>query len=212
MTRLQENIQTLEKAGCSALHFDIMDGTFVPDFGLGPEAIAAVRRCSDLPCEAHLMVQDPGPHVDRFIEAGCAVISIHVESALHAHRILNRIRDRGASPCIAINPATPLTKLEYLLDSVDRILLMTAEWGTHAGMLPHTAIERLRILKQNIAYRKLGATIQVEGCVTEKNASLLSDEGAAMAVLDEKSLFETDTMVESLAAFNRSLTNGRPSA
>lgn len=176
--RLKEEVGALESAGCGELHFDVMDGRFTPDFGVGTDVIAAARACSALPCEAHLMIERPERHVDRFIELGCASIVVHAEACAHAHRVLAQIRDAGASPGVAIYPGSSLTKLEYLLSSADRVLLLTAD-------APDAAVyERVKILRENIAYKELRCRIEVEGRIDAKRAALLASHGADVFVLD----------------------------
>ena len=119
LDRLDDDLKALEAAGCDELHFDIMDGTFVSNFTLGVDFVKAAVRACKLPCSAHLMVTRPEDYIERFIDAGCKSVTIHVESCVHAHAVLMRIRKAGASPGIAINPATPLTKLDYLIDQAD---------------------------------------------------------------------------------------------
>jgi ribulose-phosphate 3-epimerase len=155
LLRLEDDLKALEEAGCHELHFDIMDGVFVPNITLGFDLIKAVHKASSLPCSAHLMIVRPERYVQRFVEAGCASVTVHVEATLHAQRLLTQIREAGASPGIAINPATPLTKLEYLLDYVDRVLVMTVDPGYAGQKIIPNAFERVRILRENIRHRKL---------------------------------------------------------
>lgn len=176
--RLEDDLKALEAAGCDELRFNVMDGCFAPDFTLGADFIAAVRACCGIPCRAHLMIERPERHIERFVQAGCAGITVHVEACVHAHRTLNQIRDLGISPGIALNPATPLTRVDYLLESTDRVHVMTTEPGYSSQRIVPAAFERVRILKENIGHRRLPALIEVDGDITTRNAAILVNEGA----------------------------------
>lgn len=189
LRRLEDDLQTLEAAGCDELHFDIMDGAFVPNFTLGFDFIKAANASCGLPCSAHLMITQPERYIERFVEAGCSSITVHVESSVHAQRLLTRIRDLGASPGISLNPATPLTKLEFLLDYVDRVLVMTVNPGYAGQKLIPSSFERVRILKQNIEHRNLPARIEVDGNINVHNAAILANMGASIFVLGTASIF-----------------------
>ncbi len=202
--RLEEDMKALEAAGCHELHFDIMDGQFVPNFTLGLDFIKLAKSVCGLPCSAHLMVVDPERYVDRFVEAGADAISIHVEACTHSHLALMRIRDAGASPGIAINPATPLTKMDYLLEFVDRVVVMTVDPGFAGQAIIPSAFERVRILNENILHRKLRTQIEVDGNIDVQNAAALAEQGASIFVLGTSSIFRpnVDDLGKALEAFD----------
>lgn len=127
--RLGEECQALEKAGVDRIQWDVMDGHFVPNITMGPDIVAACRPLVRLGFEAHLMVSDPDPMLDRWVEAGCEMVIVHAEACRHLHRTLTAIRDSGARAGVALNPATPLTAVEYVLDLVDLLLVMTVNPG-----------------------------------------------------------------------------------
>lgn len=209
LERLEQDLKALEGAGCDELHFDIMDGLFVPNFTLGFDFIKAAKRCCGLPCNGHLMIARPELYIDRFVEAGCDSITVHVESGVHVHRLIMQVREAGASPGIAINPATSLTKLEYLLELVDRVLVMAVDPG-HAGQkMLAGAFDRVRLLKQNIAYRELGAKIEVDGNITVHNAALLANAGAEIFVLGTSSIFDGRDLGEALRTFDAAVAKER---
>lgn len=207
--RLEEDFQALEAAGCHELHFDVMDGAFVPALSLGAEFIAAAKACTGLACDVHLMTERPDRHVDAFIEAGCDSLTVHVETCRHAHRTLVQIREAGASPGIAVNPATSLTKLEYLLPYADRALVMTVDPGHPGQKIISGAFERVKILKENIDYRKLKTKIQAEGDMDAKNAAILANAGVEVFVLDGASIFDGPGLAHSLAAFETAVEQQR---
>lgn len=205
LARLEDDLKALEAAGCDELHFDVMDGLFVPNFTLGFDLIKAARASCGLPCSAHLMITRPELYVERFIGAGCSVVTVHVETGVHHQGLLNQIRNAGASPGIAINPATPLTKLDYLLDCVDRVLVMTVNPGYAGQTIIPNAFERVRILRENIEHRGLNVMVEVDGNIDLKNAALLANMGARVFVLGSSSIFTGGDAAEAFKAFKAAL-------
>lgn len=127
--RLGDECIALEAAGVDRIQFDIMDGRFVPNLSFGPDIVAAVRPSVTVPFEAHLMVHEPTWLIDRFVEAGCSTLILHAEANLHLHRALGAVREAGARPAVALSPATPPEAIEYVLDLVDQVLVMTVNPG-----------------------------------------------------------------------------------
>ena len=182
LAHLEEDLRALESAGCDELHVDVMDGVFVSDFGFGFDTIKAVKRCCGIPCHAHLMIARPEDYIERFVQAGCSIVTVHVEACVHGHRVLSQIRNAGVSPGIAINPVTSLTKLDYLLDGADRVLILTTDAGHGGPKQIRNAYDRVRIMSENIAYRELRTKIEVEGDLDAHNAALLLNAGAEILV------------------------------
>jgi ribulose-phosphate 3-epimerase len=209
LARLEDDLHVLEAAGCDELHFDVMDGLFVPNFTLGVDVIKAVRRCCGIPCSAHLMITRPEDYIERFVEAGCSVVTVHVETCVHAHRTLGQIRSAGASAGIAINPATPLTKLDYLLDLADRVLVMTVDPGYAGQTIIRGAHERVRLLRENIDYRERQVLIEVDGNITVQNAALLSRAGADVFDLGTASIFTGGDLGENFERFKKNVMVAR---
>ena len=127
--RLGEVCQDLEKAGVDRLQFDVMDGHFVPNLTFGPDIIGAVRSWVAVPFEAHLMIEEPDRYLANYISAGCELLIVHAEACRHLHRTLGAIRELGASPAVALNPATPVSAIAHVLDLVDLVLVMTVNPG-----------------------------------------------------------------------------------
>ena len=192
LLRLEEDLLALKEGGIDELHFDIMDGAFVPNLTLGLDFIRAARSCVDTPGSAHLMMHRPEKYVERFIEAGCKSVTVHVEACRHPHRVLGQIRAAGGSPGIAINPATPLTKLDYLLPEADRVLVMTVDPGYAGQTIVPFAFERVRILAENLRSRRLNVAIEVDGNISPENARKLSEAGAKIFVLGTSAIFGKD--------------------
>jgi ribulose-phosphate 3-epimerase len=127
--RLGEEVQALEVAGVDLIQWDVMDGEFVPNLTFGPDVIAAARRHTTLPFEAHLMVNSPDRLAERYVEAGCSRLIVHVETTAHLHRTLERIASLGATAAVALNPATPASTIAHVLDLIDLVLVMTVNPG-----------------------------------------------------------------------------------
>lgn len=190
LARLEDDLVALEQGGIDELHFDIMDGTFVPNYTLGFDFIKAAKACTpNVHCNAHLMIEKPERYIERFVEAGCDSLTVHVETCPHAQRTIAQIRDAGASPGIALNPATPLTKLQYLLPYVDRVLVMTVDPGYAGQKIIQSSFERVRILSENIRYHEYNAKIEVDGNINVENAARLARFGAEIFVLGTSSVF-----------------------
>jgi ribulose-phosphate 3-epimerase len=128
-SRLGEECIALAEAGVDRIQWDVMDGRFVPNLTFGPDVIASCRKHVDIPFEAHLMVLDPDELAGRYVDAGCEILIVHAETAPHLHRTLSRVRDLGASPAVALNPATPVAAVQHVLDLVDMVLVMTVNPG-----------------------------------------------------------------------------------
>jgi ribulose-phosphate 3-epimerase len=128
-SRLGEECIALAEAGVDRIQWDVMDGRFVPNLTFGPDVIASCRKHVDVPFEAHLMVLDPDELAGRYVDAGCEILIVHAETTQHLHRTLARVRDLGASPAVALNPATPVAAVQHVLDLVDMVLVMTVNPG-----------------------------------------------------------------------------------
>jgi ribulose-phosphate 3-epimerase len=128
-SRLGEEVELVERAGADRVHWDVMDGCFVPNLTIGPDVVASVRDRTTLPFEAHLMVADPDAMVERWVSAGCERVIVHAEACRHLHRSLAAIREAGAHAGVALNPATPLSAVEHVVDLVDLVLIMTVNPG-----------------------------------------------------------------------------------
>ena len=199
--QLAESARALESAGCAELHVDVADGAFTPDFALGPDVVRTLREACALPCSAHLMVEKPAKHIDRFVQAGCSAIYIHAEADIHSHRALAQIRDAGAKAGLAVCPSTPLTKIEYLMGGADRLLVLASDPLDLDTYLPGT-LDRVRILRENLDYMESRARIEVEGNLTAEDAALLTREGADGFILDRAEVLKSADLAISLKEFS----------
>ncbi|NLA34205.1 MAG: ribulose-phosphate 3-epimerase [Actinobacteria bacterium] len=127
--RLGDDVEALDAAGVDRIHWDVMDGVFVPNLSFGPDVIASCRKLTELPFEAHLMVVEPDKLLGRYIDAGCETVMVHAEACLHLHRTLDSIRKAGAKAAVVLNPATPASAISQVLDLLDMVLVMSVNPG-----------------------------------------------------------------------------------
>lgn len=181
-TRLGEEIQAAEKAGADWIHVDVMDGCFVPNITIGPMVVKAARRVTSLPLDVHLMIREPERYVDEFAAAGADLIVVHVEASVHLNRTIQQIRNTGARPGVALNPATPLESIRWILEDIDLVLIMSVNPGFGGQKFIPNSLERIRILKSMINERKLSTLIEVDGGVNAGTAAAVAAAGADVLV------------------------------
>lgn len=204
--RLGSVVKELESSGVDFLHFDIMDGHFVPNFTLGPDIIKVLREQTRLKFDTHLMVIDPERYVERFVEVGSNIIVVHVEACRHLHRTISLIRKIGAQPGVALNPATPLSALDYVLEDVDIVLVMTVDPGFAGQTMIPSMLSKIRELRSKIDERGLNAQIQVDGNVSFENAPKMVSAGAEILVAGSSSIFRKDlTITDGVKALKESI-------
>ncbi len=168
--------------GADYLHFDVMDGRFVPNLTFGPALVQAVKRCSDLPVDAHLMVDDPDGTVDWYIDAGADIVSVHVEAARHLDRLVHHIQDRGCKAGVVLNPATPVEVLEDIVDAVDLVVLMSVNPGFGGQKFIENTYAKLDRLARMLDAHDARPIVEVDGGVTRCNARELAARGVRMYV------------------------------
>jgi ribulose-phosphate 3-epimerase len=179
---LASEISQVEAAGVSILHLDVMDGRFVPNITFGPPLVKAVRRCTGLTLDAHLMVADPDPFLEPFVQAGADMISVHQEACVHLDRTLRRIRELGVKAGAVLNPATPVSTLENVLELCDFVLLMSVNPGFGGQRFIPQATVKVRQLAALLAQAGLSIPIEVDGGVDASNAGQLVAAGASILV------------------------------
>lgn len=181
-TRLGEEIRQVENAGADYIHIDIMDGHFVPNITIGPMIVKAIRGITRLPLDVHLMISDPDAYIDAFAEAGANIITVHAESVYHLHRTIQHLRQRGVGPGVALNPATPLGILEYVLADLNMVLLMTVNPGFEAQEFIPEVVPKIRQLKEKIDEMGLNTDIEVDGGINPDTIGQVSSAGANIFV------------------------------
>jgi ribulose-phosphate 3-epimerase len=187
--RLAESLACLEQAGADGIHLDIMDGHFVPNITFGPLVVEAVRAGTRLPLEAHLMVTNPDRYVRDFVSAGADIITIHAETTLHLQRSLQSVVEAGARAAVALNPATPPSAIEYVLDDVSMVLVMTVNPGFAGQALVRSALPKIDRIWEMVRERGLEVRIAVDGHVSLETAPDMARRGARILIGGRSGLF-----------------------
>ena len=180
--RLGENIETLARIGADMVHFDVMDGHFVPNLTFGPMVLSAIRPLTNLPLDVHLMVEKPSEWIDPFLEAGADYISFHVEAERHMQRQLQRIRDAKKKAGLVLNPGTPAESAELMLEYCDFVLVMSVNPGFGGQKFLPLAVEKIAKLRKMAIQRGIFLDIEVDGGINESTAKLCIEAGATMLV------------------------------
>ena len=204
-----EQLIQIENNGIDYLHLDIIDGNFAPDFTMGSSIIDVFRENSTLPSDYHLMVEEPGRMFDSFNISQNDNYTIHQESSRNLHRNLISIRSMGANVGVALSPATPLTSLEYIIEDIDLVLIMTVNPGYKGQPLVPQAIRKIRDLKKMIKDLELDIKISVDGNVNPNTIPEMVSAGADILVLGSSSLFRKDISIpEAIVEINVAIDKG----
>jgi ribulose-phosphate 3-epimerase len=188
--RLGEEIESIVAGGCDYIHIDVMDGVFVPRFGMYPEIVSAVRSKTDVPIDVHFMVTDAEKYIDPFVRSGASLITVHPEACTHLHRTLHVIKDAGAQAGVSLNFSTPLSVLDYVMDDIDLVLLMAINPGIVGHKLIPKAFDKITDLQQKISAARKNILIEIDGGVTFESAPRMLDAGADMLVCGSSTIFK----------------------
>lgn len=174
--RLGEEIRAIERAGADWVHVDVMDGHFVPNITIGPPVVAAIRPITKLPLDVHLMIAPADPYLEAFADAGADIITVHVEAGPHIHRSLQTVRALGKKAGVTLNPGTPVSTLENVIDLADLVLVMTVNPGFGGQSFIETQHEKIRDIRALIGSRDI--RLQVDGGINPETAGLVAAAGA----------------------------------
>jgi ribulose-phosphate 3-epimerase len=182
LARVADEVADIERAGADLVHFDVMDGVFVPNLTFGAGLCEAVRRVTELPLDVHLMVAAPEKLLEAFVRAGARRVAVHLEAVTHLHRVLAHLRDLGVSPGVAVNPLTPVGALEEVWPFVDYVLVMTVNPGFGGQHLIPEMLDKLARLDAVRTRAWPDVELAVDGGVDESNAAALRERGADVLV------------------------------
>ena len=190
-TKLGEQVAEVDKAGAQYIHLDVMDGAFVPSISFGMPVIKSIRRVTDRVFDVHMMVEEPGRYVEDVKKAGADVITVHAEACKHLDQVISQIKEAGCRAGVALNPATPVSVLEHILDQVDMVLIMTVNPGFGGQkFIPYT-IEKVKAVRRLCDERGLTTDIQVDGGISAANVREVLEAGANIFVAGS-AVFGTD--------------------
>ena len=180
---MERDIKMVEAAGADLLHIDVMDGHFVPNFTIGIPMLKAIKRVSNIPCDVHVMIEQPGRYVDAFVDAGADYLTVHAEVTPNLHRVVQQIKARGIKAGVALNPHTPLSAIEEVVQDLDLILIMSVNPGFGGQSFIPNTLDKLRRLTALLKDRKLEhIEVEVDGGVKYGNIQEIADAGADILV------------------------------
>ena len=200
--RLLEDVKKVENAGCEYLHKDVMDGHFVPNITLGPAIIKSLRKDVNMVFDAHLMIENPDQYIKEFVDAGCNLIVVHQEACKHLHRTIQNIKSYGIKAGVALNPATPIETIKYVLEDIDMVLIMTVNPGFGGQSFIESMIPKIKELKSLIDKKGLKVDIQVDGGIKPDNVDKVVKAGANIIVAGS-AIFNSDDIQHTVDLFRK---------
>ena len=206
-SRLGEEIRAVDEAGADIIHIDVMDGHFVPNITIGPLVVQAARAVTSKVLDVHLMISDADRYVDAFAAAGADWITVHVEACSHLQRTVSRIRELGKRPGVVLNPATSLASLDYMLEEIDLVMLMSVNPGFGGQSFIPSTLRKIRQLRRRIEEMQLQVDIEIDGGVSGKTIEEIAAAGANIFVAGS-AVYGSDNYRQTIAALRKSAVLG----
>jgi ribulose-phosphate 3-epimerase len=204
-TCLGDQVRAADQAGVQRIQIDVMDGHYVPNITMGPMIVEAVRRCTSLPLEAHLMITNPQEYIETFAQAGADVIIVHQEVCPHLHRVIQQIKATGKRAAVALNPSTPVLLLEDVLSLLDMVLIMTVNPGFGGqDFIPET-LPKLHRIRSMVEERRLTCDIEVDGGIAEHTVPLVVEAGANLLVAGSAVYNRRESVAQAVARLRRAI-------
>jgi len=199
-SKLGDEIQSVEQAGADWIHVDVMDGHFVPNITIGPLIVKAARRTTSLPLDVHLMIENPDRYIEDFAKAGADLISVQVEACIHLNRTIQMIKSLDLRAGVVLNPSTSLSAIEWILEDVDFVMIMSVNPGFGGQKFIPNSIDKIRALRKIIQDRGLSILIEIDGGVNEKTIKNISDAGVDVFVAGS-AIFKSPDYKETISKF-----------
>lgn len=181
-SRLGEQVQEIERAGAHFIHVDVMDGHFVPNISFGPAVMKSLLGKTKLPFDVHLMIEHPDLYIEEFATENTEYITVHAEACPHMHRTIQHIKSLGIKAGISLNPSTPLTMLDYMIEDIDMVLIMSVNPGFGGQKFISSSLKKIKRLKQLKEERNPGLVIEIDGGITLDNVKTVTDAGVELVV------------------------------
>ena len=205
-SKLGEEVRAVESAGADWIHVDVMDGHFVPNITMGPIVVQAVKTVTSLPIDVHLMIENPDDYIPDFVKAGATHIAVQVEACKHLNRSIQFIKELETYTGAVLNPSTPLSSLEWILEDLDYVVIMSVNPGFGGQSFIENSLDRIRVLRGMIQERELSTLIQIDGGVNEKTIADISQAGVDVFV-SGSAIFGSPDYKETIDSYRKKIEN-----
>ena len=203
--RVSEQVREATKAGADYIHVDIMDGHFVPNITIGPPVVAAIRPHTNLPLDVHLMIEQPEHYIPQFVQAGADIITVHVETCPHLHRMLESIKEHGIKAGVTLNPSTHLHAIEEVLPIADLVLVMSVNPGFGGQKFIESSVDKIARLRHMLDEQGLSAELQVDGGINAEIAPRVVKAGATVLVAGAAVFNKRESVAQAIAAIREAI-------